>query len=118
MNLIKLEEIKVRISPSAPLLGTLTADPEVYKRFIADKVSASQQEEELQALQVKEEEKKGWTRFGKDDHGLFLWSYMVKGFLKHAGEVLQPVKATRSKIDDVVDVKPRKLYLQRDKKIP
>jgi len=121
IDLIKKESIKVVITTTKPWLGTVTADPEVYKRFIAEKATPEQVEEELSSLPPQERlgemEVKGWTRFASDDRGLFIWDYMVKGFLKHAGEVLvsqHKIKAIRGKIDDLVNISPRKIYLERE----
>jgi len=94
------------------MLGTVTKDPEVYKTYIESKKPEEITEEEY--LTVEKVEQKGWTGFHKDDAGLFIYDYMIKGFLKHAGNVLKEVakvKALRSKIDDFIFIFPRKIRL-------
>jgi len=95
-----------------PMLGTVTKDPDVYKTYIESKKPESETEEEY--LTVEKVEEKGWTGFHSDENGLFIYSYMIKGFLKNAGNVLKDeikIKALRSKIDNYVFISPRRLYL-------
>jgi hypothetical protein len=94
------------------MLGTVTKDPEVYKTYIESKKPETITEDEY--LTVEKIEEKGWTGFHKDENGLFIYEYMVKGFLKQAGNVLKDVvkiKALRSKLDDYIFISPRRLYL-------
>jgi hypothetical protein len=94
------------------MLGTVTKDPEVYKTYIESKKPETITEDEY--LTVEKIEEKGWTGFHHDENGLFIYEYMVKGFLKAAGNVLKDIlkiKALRSKIDDFVFIKPRRIYL-------
>ncbi len=109
-----------------PLLGTVPKDPEVYKRYIETKKPKETLEDE--SLSVEKMEERGWTGFHLDEEGLFIYDYMIRGFLKTAGEVLGPglkgkklsrkglvetekLFAIKSKIDKFVFVFPRKLYL-------
>jgi hypothetical protein len=107
------------------MLGTVPKDPEIYKSFIESKKPAGIEENE--AATVEKIEDKGWTGFHSDDNGLFIYDYMIRGFLKNAGEVLQStidvekekkgvvsrekLKGIRGKIDRFVFVFPRKIYL-------
>jgi hypothetical protein len=112
---MKMEEARVRIKFLTELLGTVAKDPEVYKTFIESKKPGDQKEEEY--LTIEKVEEKGWTGFHKDKQGLFLYEYVIKGFLKHAGNVLKDslkIKALKSKIDDYVFIQPRKIYLAQD----
>jgi len=95
------------------MLGTVTKDPEVYKTYIESKKPAGLNDE-VEYLTVEKMEEKGWTGYHKDEGGLFIYDYMIKGFLKNAGNVLKEVsklKALRSKIDNYLFVEPRKIYL-------
>jgi hypothetical protein len=102
----------VKIRLLTEMLGTVTKDPEVYKTYIESKKPETVDEQEY--LTVDKIEEKGWTGFHRDENGLFIFEYMIKGFLKHAGNVLKDelkVKALRSKIDDYLFVSPRRIYL-------
>jgi hypothetical protein len=106
--------MKVKIKLLTEMLGTVTKDPEIYKTYIESKKPETQIENEY--LTVDKIEEKGWTGFHKDENGLFIYEYMIKGFLKAAGNVLKDIikiKALRSKIDDFVFIKPRRIYLSQ-----
>ena len=99
------------------MLGTVAKDPDVYKTYIESKKPEALNGED-EYLTVEKVEEKGWTGFHKDESGLFIFEYMIKGFLKHAGNILKEVakiKALRSKIDDYVFIQPRRIYLGQDK---
>jgi len=72
-------------------LGTVTMDPEVYKTYIESKKPKEIEEDE--AATVEKMEQKGWTGFHSDEEGLFIYDYMIKGFLKNAGNVLKDLVA-------------------------
>lgn len=107
------------------LLGSTPKDPEVYRSYIETKKPETQTEEEY--LTVEKIEEKGWTGFHKDENGLFIYDYTVRGFLKSAGEAVQlktasidkktgeagtkKLTAIKSKIDKFVFVFPRRIYL-------
>lgn len=107
-----MEKREFHIELTTEMLGTVTKDPEVYKTYIESKKPESVTEEEY--LTVDKIEEKGWTGFHRDDQGLFLYEYMIKGFLKASGNVLKDelkIKALKSKIDDFVFIQPRRIYL-------
>lgn len=118
---IKWEEREVCIRLTSPLLGTVAKDPEVYKTYIESKKpqekageneSATVDEATLEGIEAK-----GWTGFHKDEEGLFLYDYLIKGFLKAAGNVLKGQlnkKNLRSKIATQVFVSPRRIHLGQD----
>ena len=109
--------MRVKIRFTEPLLGAVPKDPEVYKSYIATK-APKPEEAEAEAVDVQATEEKGWTGFLADEGGLFIYDYVIKGFLKHAGNVLKEnvrVKNLRSKIDDLVFIFPRKIHLGKDK---
>jgi len=109
--------LKVVIRFIECLFGTVAKDPELYGTFIANKAPPENLEEELKTLpNAKEIEESGWTCFHEDDNGLFIYEYMVKGFLKNAGNVLKEkenldIRALKSKINNLVFIKPRRIYL-------
>lgn len=116
---IKIQELKIKINFIQPILGSLPADRELYTKFMAKKAPAEWlAEEEKEALP--EDYDKGVTVFPQDDKGIFLYNYHIKGFLKHAGNVLKEqlkIKNLRGKLDDYLFIKERKIYLYRDGKI-
>lgn len=112
-----MEKREFKIELTTRMLGTVTKDPEVYKTYIESKKPEEKNGED-EYLTVEKVEEKGWTGFHKDETGLFIYEYMIKGFLKNAGNVLkdaQKVKALKSKIDNFVFISPRRIGLSQDK---
>lgn len=122
---MELEEMTVKIRLTEPMLGTVTKDPELYKTYIESKKPEDIQEDESKTVEKIEE--KGWTGFHVDDTGLFIYDYMIKGFLKNAGNILKGqvagkgakgkgeketrgMKNLRSKIDNQLFVFPRRIH--------
>lgn len=70
---------------------------------------------------VTEVEEKGWTGFHSDDKGLFIYDYMIKGFIKSALEVLQvsgitkKIPAYKKWCDQLIFVYPRRLHFGMEK---
>jgi len=107
-----MKEKQITIILSEPMLGTVPKNKEVYASYIETKKPESNDEEET--LTVEEIEEKGWTGFHKDETGLFVYDYFIKGFFKHAGTVLKNtvgVKNLKSKLDDYFFIFPRRIYL-------
>jgi hypothetical protein len=110
------------------MLGTVPKSPEIYADYIATRNPNGVDETEIETVEKIEE--KGWTGFHADEKGLFIYDYMLKGFLKNAGEVLasgmqvqkekkgvlvtEKLKAVRSKIDKYLFVFPRRIYLGKE----
>lgn len=105
-----MQELHVRIRLLTPMLGTVPKDKAVYSTYIAGK--DPERAEEVDS--VEEIEEKGWTGFHKDESGLFVFDYFIKGFIKNAGNVLKEevkIKNLRSKLSDFLFVFPRKVSL-------
>lgn len=111
------EEVKIRFT--SEMLGTVPKDPDVYKAYIQDK--AAEQYPENKDIQdevnnVDRVEEKGWTGFHRDENGLFIYDYMIKGFIKAATETLmengavKKIPAYKKWIDRMVFIFPRKIY--------
>ena len=97
-----------------PMLGTVPKDREIYATYIASKAPDGAADDEVETV-TEDLEAKGWTGFHSDDNGLFVYDYLVKGFLKEAGNTLKEqlsVKALRSKLDQFVFVAPRPVALR------
>jgi hypothetical protein len=102
------------------MLGTVAMDPHIYKTYIESKKPEIHEAEDESAT-VEKMEEKGWTGFHKDENGLFIFEYMVKGFIKEAGNVLKEVdevniKNLRSKLNNYVFVSPRRIYLGQNER--
>lgn len=115
---------KVTATLTEPLLGTVSKDPEVFKKYIEqlqhDRQDAIKDNESETAPQVPPEvdEKSGWTGFHSDEKGIFVYDYLIKGALKNAGNVLKDaldLTGLRSKIDRFVFVFPRRVHIRDEK---
>jgi len=107
----------IKLTFIEPMLGTVPYNPEVYKRFIESKKPEDQQEDESKTVESRE--LSGWTGFHKDDDGLlFIYDYMIKGFLKAASDVIKssdktnPNRGLKQRIDRFVFVFPRQISLE------
>lgn len=109
---MKTEKLKLKLTLLENQLGTCPKNKGVYTSYIATKTDdKDKRKEEVQTVQ--EVEEKGWTGFHQDKQGIFIYDYMVKGFLKNAGNVLKGQKDMKnvvSKIDNFVFVFPRRIY--------
>jgi hypothetical protein len=111
-----LEKRKVRIRLLEDMLGTVPANKAVYSEYIESKKPVEMQEEREADTIMEKLEEKGYTIFHSDEEGIFLYNYMVKGFLKHAGNVMKGddnlgVKALKSKLSDFLFVFPRRIHV-------
>lgn len=117
----QLKEVEVELITD--MLGTVPKDKDVYAAYIATKApKVKQSEEEVETVpeeddkEMKAAEARGWTGFHKDENGIFIYSYMIKGFLKSAQETLQELDAVKKIpaykkwIDRLVFVHPRRIY--------
>jgi hypothetical protein len=112
-----MSEYNVNITLTEPMLATSPANPSVYTEFIASKKQGESPSDELSTLPADKRELTGWSVFHKDDKGLFIFDYHLRGFLKEAAAAVvdkdkdKGVPAVRSKIDKWLFVFPRRLYL-------
>lgn len=121
-----MNQYRITLTFTEPLLGTVPKDPEIYSSHVMSKAALSDEQiaEELRSIEVVEE--KGWTGFHQDDGHPFLYDYVLKGFLKDACGMLRRATGTRSSklnaykkvIDGLVFVEPRKIPLElKDQKL-
>jgi len=111
---MQLEKRRVKIRLTTEMLGTVPANKAIYSEFIESKKPESLKEEREDETILEKLEEKGYTIFHSDEKGIFIYDYMIKGFLKHAGNVLKEdlsVKALKSKLTDFVFVFPRRIYV-------
>lgn len=112
-----LETLSVTIRFTEPMLGTAPSNPEVYKKFIESKKPVKHAgEDETATVEESAEQGPGYTMIRSDEKGLFLYDYMVKGFLKEWFNVLKDnfkVRNARAKLVTGVYIFPRRIYLTR-----
>lgn len=118
---MKIEKLDLKLVLTEPQLGTVPKDPSVYATYIADKTTEAKKAEEVETVpeDVDKTEARGWTGFHSDEKGLFIYDYMILGFLKNSGNVLKDqlaIKNLRSKIDSYVFCFPRRIHFKRDGK--
>lgn len=111
-NEIPAELYAVHVKFLEPLLGGTPKNESVYATWIdlADRKANKQPDEEMPPPT----EERGWTGFPTDEDGVFLWDYQVKGNLKEEANTLKEiigVKNARVKLDNFVQVKPRRVRL-------
>lgn len=126
--------MKIKITFTEPLLGTLSGNKEIAEEFIISKHPDGHNEEESDAVPQDEALEKSSTIFARDNGKLLIWDYQVKGFLKSACEQMvnsgtitkEELKTYRltpylykKTIDKQIFVKPRRIYLNvpKDAKI-
>jgi hypothetical protein len=107
---------KVDVTLTEPMLGSSPSDPKVYEQFIAarKRSDAEDRGDEAQTLPAEEQEKIGFSVYHRDEKGVFIFDYKLRGFLKEAAACMTgktEMAAFRSKIDKWVFVSPRRLYL-------
>lgn len=101
---------KVKLTLVEPMLGTVAHSKEIYTKFIESKKPQEVKDDESKT--VIEREERGWTGFHEDSKGLFIYDYMIKGFLKNAANSLRgEEKGQRQLVDNVVFVTPRRISL-------
>jgi hypothetical protein len=121
------------IQLSEKMLGTVPKDPDIFSNYVqeqhkkkAEKTGAiltdPMLEEEQESIAELEENQdvKGWTGFMRDEQGLFIMNYMIKGFLKSSWETCQEIghisklPAYKKWIDKLIFITPRKIRFYKD----
>uniref|UniRef100_A0A6M3KXZ6 Uncharacterized protein n=1 Tax=viral metagenome TaxID=1070528 RepID=A0A6M3KXZ6_9ZZZZ len=107
---MEIEKKHIKIELTEAMLGTVPKNKDVYSKHIATKVRAlakhrEENEEDLLSDIIEEEvetvediEEKGWTGFHRDEQGIFIYNYMIKGFAKAATDVAIEVGWIKPKI--------------------
>lgn len=110
-------DVKIRLLED--ILGTVPKNKEIYGTYIESlKPQSEDQDKETDTVpeDPDKKERAGWTGFHTDEEGLFIYDYMVKGFIKNAANVLKDdpsikLKNLRSKLTNFVFVFPRRIHL-------
>lgn len=121
------QTLKVKLTFTEPLLGSQPGNKDVHSEFIASRVTQFKGEpaktpadsaEETEAINPEEEIEKATTIFAGDEHGLLLWDYQLRGFIKEGiqifielGECKLSMWNYKRSVDQFVFVRPRRIYL-------
>lgn len=115
-----MKALQVELTLTEPMLGTVSANPELYEEFIAAKAPEANGAEELSTIpDVDEETQKSTTVFHRHEDQPFIYDYQIKGFFKDACGMLRRVEKTASKalkaykkeIDGLIFPTPRQIML-------
>jgi len=115
--------MEVTIELTEEMLGTASANKDLYEEFIASKRPDGVDGEELDTLpEVSEELEKSTTVFHREDGKPIIYDYQIKGFFKDACGCLRRVKSTKSAklkaykkvIDGLVFIDQRTIKLDVD----
>ena len=119
-----MKEIKVKATFNEEVLGSLPADPEVYRQFIASKApDAKTLEEEVAEFGADDVVDNKITVFLRDAEGHpQIYDYQVRGFLKEAIGFLKKVSGTecskmtnyKKTVDGLIFVKERMIPVMLD----
>lgn len=116
---MKYAERKFRIKGTDTLLGSSPANKEVFTEFLVGKTKTPEEKQAALAdvENIDENLEKGTTVFYRNNGGLILKGYQVKGFLKSAGKALKDqlnLKSYLSKVDTYVFVMEKDIPIMRD----
>ncbi len=105
----------VEIRLLTELLGTVPMNKEIYSTYIESlRPKETTGDAEAEAESIDEREEQGWTGFHKDENGLFVYDYYIKGYFKNAATILKEdlkIKNLKSKVTNLLFPQPRKIYL-------
>lgn len=123
-----VQKISVEIQLLSPQLGTLPKNPQTFTDHVASKaIDPEKILEEVESLPkissidddgniVIESTGKGETGFAQDQTGVFIWSHMIKGFIKSSVKVIMENNSIKSFgaykkwVDLLVDIVPKRIY--------
>lgn len=116
---MKYVERKFRIKGTDTLLGSSPANKEVFTEFLVGKTKTPKEKQAALAdvENIDENLEKGTTVFYRNNGGLILKGYQVKGFLKSAAKALKDqlnLKSYLSKVDTYVFVMEKDIPIMRD----
>ncbi len=114
---MKTTSFKIRLTFTEPLLGSSPGNKELLEEHIASRAPTIQAaKEEIDAAQVPEELENKSTVFPRDEEGVFVWDYQVRGFFKESlGVLIELGDCKLSKwqlkraVDSLVFIRPRRI---------
>lgn len=106
----------VNITLTEPMLATSPQDPAVYEQFIEARrrQDAEERGDEVATLPAERVEELGSSVYHRDEKGLFIFDYKIRGFMKEAAAAVTgktKLTAYKSKIDKWCFIFPRRIYL-------
>ena len=110
----------VTLTLTEEMLGTASANPDIYREFIESKRPDNGENSEAATLPpVDDELQKSTTVFHRLDGKPCLYDYQIKGFFKDAcgslarvpGTISNKLKAYKKIIDGTIFVQPRKIHI-------
>ena len=112
-----MNQYKIELTFTEPLLGTVPLNREMYADYIASKVNGAGALDEVETIE--EATEKGTTGFHRQDGKPAIYDYAVKGMFKDAAGMLRRVPGMASSritaykkiIDGLVFVTPRLIPL-------
>jgi len=121
---MKKHVMKVKLTLTETILGMASANPDIHSEFIASKAPTPEKAaEEVKSIVAEEENseekfEKAMTVFPKDENGMFLWDYHIKGFMKSGllwlielGECKISKWSYKKAVDMFITIEPRRIYL-------
>lgn len=107
--------IDVIIELTRDMLGTVPKDKKIYESYVASK-APEKVDTEKEVSTVDEVEESGWTGFHSDEDGIFIYDYMIRGFIKSALETaienkfIKKIPAYKKWVDRLLFVYPRRIH--------
>lgn len=120
---MNIEKFDVTLTLTEPLLASQPGNKELLAAFVASKASSEdKKQEEIDVSQIHDKTEKLSTVFARDDNGIFLWDYQIRGMIKEALKTIIEIgdDGSLSKwtvgqaVDRMLFVKPRRVYICRD----
>lgn len=87
---MQVAKYRIKIIMTEPMLASSPANKDVYAKYIAGRElkDAEDRGDEVATLPAEDVEKLGTSVFHRDDKGLFLFDYHMRGFFKSAAEAV------------------------------
>lgn len=112
-----MKEIKVKVTFTEDILGTMPNNPDIYRDYISTKgPDPTTIDDEIEAIGREEVVKKEMTIFPKTEDGIpFIYDYQIRGFFKDtcgalrraSGSESSKIKAYKKEINGLVFINER-----------
>ena len=120
---IKMESYKVTIELDEDFLGTVPKDKQIWGPTLHKDKNVAEEllTGEISTIPEDEEEKSsGYTTFMRDEDGIFIYNYMIQGFLRENGNTLKDdlgVKNLKSKLENNLFIRPRRIRFYQEEDV-
>ena len=115
-NLYKKYAVQIQIRDK--LLGGKPKTEKLIEGWLKSRGREDTLKKEMEEIDIVEEEKKAWTGFKRDEKGLYLDSYQIKGMVKEVTKVLKLASQHRGLaglLQSGFFVYPARIYLGKKK---